>query len=156
YLDYSNNGIVITKYAMREKKMVTGSVSNVLQGRAAGGAIAAPQAMPEESLALSDSAGGVEGLLDVGFKKDTDAPTPQIRQNFNETAFFFPQLRTNEKGETLISFTVPESNTTWRFRALAHDKDARVGTLEQLVVTRKELMVTPNMPRFVRQGDKTS
>lgn len=85
-----------------------------------------------------------------------DTNTPQIRQNFNETAFFYPQLRTNEKGETLISFTVPESNTTWRFRALAHDKDARTGTLEQMVVTRKELMVTPNMPRFIRQGDKTN
>lgn len=85
-----------------------------------------------------------------------DTNTPQIRQNFNETAFFYPQLRTNEKGETLITFTVPESNTTWRFRALAHDKDARTGTLEQMVVTRKELMVTPNMPRFIRQGDKTN
>ncbi len=85
-----------------------------------------------------------------------DTNTPQIRQNFNETAFFYPQLRTNEKGETLITFTVPESNTTWRFRALALDKNARVGTLEQMVVTRKELMVTPNMPRFIRQGDKTN
>ena len=88
--------------------------------------------------------------------EENNAPTPQIRQNFNETAFFYPQLRTNEKGETLISFTVPESNTTWRFRALAHDKNSRVGTLEQFVITQKELMVTPNMPRFVRQGDKTS
>ncbi|GAB6007882.1 alpha-2-macroglobulin family protein [Dysgonomonas reticulitermitis] len=87
---------------------------------------------------------------------DGGTSTPQIRQNFNETAFFYPQLRTNEKGETLISFTAPESNTTWRFRALAHDKGARAGTLEQMVVTRKELMVTPNMPRFIRQGDKTN
>lgn len=81
---------------------------------------------------------------------------PQVRRNFNETAFFFPQLRTNEEGETVISFTVPESNTTWRFRAFAHDKDSKVGTLERMVVTRKELMVTPNMPRFIRHGDKTS
>lgn len=81
---------------------------------------------------------------------------PQVRRNFNETAFFFPQLKTNAKGETVISFTVPESNTTWRFRALAHSKDSKVGELEKMVVTRKELMVTPNMPRFVRQGDKTS
>ena len=82
--------------------------------------------------------------------------SPQIRSNFNETAFFFPQLRTNVEGETVVSFTVPESNTTWRFRAFAHDKDSRVGELEQTIVTRKELMVTPNMPRFVRQGDRTS
>ncbi|WP_419034237.1 alpha-2-macroglobulin family protein [Dysgonomonas gadei] len=160
YLNYSDDGVVVTAYAIQEKKLMTGSVSRV---RAKNGimirgvaSVAAPQGMLNESVVLADSAGGVEDLLDIGFKKDTDTPTPQIRQNFNETAFFFPQLRTNEKGETLISFTVPESNTTWRFRALAHDKDARVGTLEQMVVTRKELMVTPNMPRFVRQGDKTS
>ncbi len=88
--------------------------------------------------------------------QNTDQASSQLRQNFNETAFFYPRLKTNEKGEVQLSFTVPESNTTWRFRALAHDKNGRVGVLEQMVVTRKELMVTPNMPRFVRQGDKTS
>lgn len=87
---------------------------------------------------------------------DDENITPQIRRNFNETAFFFPLLRTNEKGETLISFTAPESNTTWRFRAFAHDKDLKSGLLQQYVVTRKELMVMPNMPRFIRQGDKTN
>lgn len=81
---------------------------------------------------------------------------PQIRSNFNETAFFYPQLKTDENGETIISFTVPESNTTWKFRALAYDKDLNVGKLEALAVSRKELMVTPNMPRFIREGDKTS
>jgi len=89
-------------------------------------------------------------------KGGTNEQAPQIRSNFNETAFFFPQLKTNEKGETIISFTVPESNTTWKFRALAFDKSLNVGTLEALAVSRKELMITPNMPRFVRQGDKTS
>ena len=80
----------------------------------------------------------------------------QIRKNFNETAFFYPQLQTNEKGETVLSFTVPESNTTWKFRALAYDKSLNVGQLEALVISRKELMVIPNIPRFVRQGDMTS
>lgn len=80
----------------------------------------------------------------------------QVRKNFQETAFFYPQLRTNDQGETLITFTVPESNTTWRFRALAHDKEARFGNLEQFVTSQKELMVTPNLPRFFRQGDRTS
>ncbi|NDV67622.1 hypothetical protein D0T66_01760 [Dysgonomonas sp. 25] len=80
----------------------------------------------------------------------------QIRRNFNETAFFYPQLRTNEKGETLVSFTAPESNTRWKFRVLAYDKDMKSAQTEQYVVTQKELMVTPNMPRFVREGDKTS
>lgn len=121
-----------------------------LEGKAAG-VMVADVASPKQSLNLFDSSTN-------GEISDQPIPpsAPQIRRNFNETAFFFPQLRTNEKGETLISFTVPESNTTWRFRALAHDKQSRVGQLEQLIVTRKELMITPNMPRFVRQGDKTS
>lgn len=79
-----------------------------------------------------------------------------IRRNLNETAFFYPQLRTNEKGETVIAFTVPESNTTWKFRALAYDKALNTGSLEAQTVSRKELMITPNMPRFMRQGDKAS
>lgn len=86
----------------------------------------------------------------------TTASEPQIRRNFNETAFFFPQLRTNDKGETQIAFTVPESNTKWRFRVLAHDKNLNTGEAEAFTVSQKELMVTPNMPRFLRHGDRTS
>jgi hypothetical protein len=81
---------------------------------------------------------------------------PRIRKNFDETAFFYPQLKTNSNGETLISFTVPGSNTTWNFRALAYDKSLNVGKLNAVIISRKELMVTPNIPSFMRQGDKTS
>ncbi len=88
---------------------------------------------------------------------DSQAETaPQVRRNFDETAFFFPQLRTNADGETLIAFKVPDSNTKWRFRVLVHDKDLNVGQTEEFVVSQKELMVTPNMPRFVRHGDRAS
>lgn len=80
---------------------------------------------------------------------------PQIRRNFNETAFFYPQLKTNEKGEVQITFTVPESNTRWRFRVLAHDQELNTGKTEAFTVSQKELMVTPNMPRFLRHGDRT-
>jgi len=80
---------------------------------------------------------------------------PQIRRNFNETAFFYPQLKTNEKGEVQIAFTVPESNTRWRFRVLAHDQSLNAGKVESFTVSQKELMVTPNMPRFLRYGDRT-
>lgn len=97
-----------------------------------------------------------DSILNQEMATGGNAAEPQIRSNFNETAFFYPQLRTNENGETIISFIVPESNTTWKFRALAYDKSLNIGTLEELAVSRKELMVTPNMPRFVRQGDKTS
>ncbi len=97
---------------------------------------------------------GANGVILVTTRKQ--GIEPEVRKNFQETAFFYPQLRTNEQGETRFQFTVPESNTTWRFRALAHDKQARSGLLEQFVVSKKELMVTPNLPRFFREGDKTS
>lgn len=87
---------------------------------------------------------------------DLDSSKERIRRNFNETAFFYPHLRTNEKGETFVAFTVPESNTKWRFRVLAHDKNLNVGTAETFTVSQKELMVTPNLPRFFRHGDKTT
>jgi uncharacterized protein YfaS (alpha-2-macroglobulin family) len=89
-------------------------------------------------------------------EEETGDDTPQVRRNFNETAFFYPTLRTNEEGEAVIAFTVPESNTRWRFRVLAHDKRMNSGSVEELAVSRKELMVTPNMPRFLRHGDRAS
>lgn len=87
---------------------------------------------------------------------ETSPQTSQIRTNFSETAFFYPHLKTDSKGEAIISFTVPESNTSWKFRALAYDKNLNNGIFEALVTSRKELMVTPNLPRFIREGDKTS
>ncbi len=84
----------------------------------------------------------------------SDAGEVQIRQNLNETAFFYPQLRTNEAGETLIAFTVPESNTTWKLMGLAHTKDLKYGQIIQEAVSQKQLMVAPNVPRFIREGDK--
>ncbi|HQQ95513.1 MAG TPA: alpha-2-macroglobulin family protein [Bacteroidia bacterium] len=78
----------------------------------------------------------------------------QSRKNLQETAFFFPDLRTNEKGEVMIQFTAPESLTRWKFMGFAHSKDMRFVYSENECVTRKELMVTPNLPRFFREGDE--
>ncbi|MEX1190914.1 MAG: alpha-2-macroglobulin family protein [Brumimicrobium sp.] len=78
----------------------------------------------------------------------------QIRENFNETAFFYPDLRTNEKGEFVVSFTLPESLTEWKFMALAHTKDLKSGGLNLKTVAQKPLMVTSNAPRFFRVGDR--
>ncbi|KAA6350826.1 hypothetical protein EZS27_001814 [termite gut metagenome] len=79
-----------------------------------------------------------------------------LRTNFSETAFFYPQLRTNEHGEITFSFTVPESLTRWNFQGYAHTKGMWTGTIESETVTSKDFMLTPNLPRFVRTGDKTS
>lgn len=77
----------------------------------------------------------------------------QIRKNFNETAFFFPALHTNEKGEITFSFTIPEALTQWKLQLLAHTKDLATAIASKKIVTQKELMVQPNAPRFFRQGD---
>jgi hypothetical protein len=78
----------------------------------------------------------------------------QIRKNFNETAFFFPNLQTDSVGSIAFAFTMPEALTQWKLQALAHTKDLAFGYALQNVVTQKPLMVQPNMPRFLRQGDK--
>jgi uncharacterized protein YfaS (alpha-2-macroglobulin family) len=77
----------------------------------------------------------------------------KLRTNFNETAFFFPQLSTNEEGEVFIKFTVPESLTRWKMMGLAYTQELEIGQFEKTIVTQKELMVVPNPPRFFREGD---
>ena len=79
---------------------------------------------------------------------------PKLRTNFNETAFFYPQLRTDEKGNVKVSFTAPESLTKWHLKMLAHTQDLYFGQNEAFAVTQKELMVQMNLPRFVRRSDK--
>lgn len=91
----------------------------------------------------------------VGSEGQTLQPLADLRTNFAETAFFYPQLRTNEQGEVTISFTMPQSLTRWNFRGYAHTKEMLTGMLQASAVTAKEFMLTPNMPRFVRVGDKT-
>ena len=78
----------------------------------------------------------------------------QLRENLNETAFFYPQLTTDSTGVIVVKFTLPESLTTWRFMGLAHTKDLCYGLLEGETVAKKDVMIQPNMPRFVREGDQ--
>ncbi|MDR0413167.1 MAG: hypothetical protein LBH61_05145 [Dysgonamonadaceae bacterium] len=107
----------------------------------------------------SDAAAENAPALPEMAKQADGAPNPpevEVRRNFNETAFFYPQLTTNGAGETRVSFTVPESNTTWKWMSLAHTRDLKYGQLVQEAISRKQLMVTPNIPRFVRQGDRTT
>lgn len=80
-------------------------------------------------------------------------PTVQIRTNLQETAFWLPELTSNEQGELTISFDSPEALTSWKFRVFAHDQELNTAISEQTIVTQKELMVLPNVPRFLREGD---
>ena len=80
----------------------------------------------------------------------------QVRENLNETAFFYPALKSDNNGNVAIRFTLPESVTTWKFMGLAHDKEMRNGLLVDEAVAQKTVMIQPNMPRFLREGDKAT
>jgi uncharacterized protein YfaS (alpha-2-macroglobulin family) len=101
---------------------------------------------------------GSAGQMDV-LEDEEDMETSQSsdvfspRTNLNETAFFFPHLRSDENGKIQVSFTVPESMTRWRIQGLAHTKDLKIGIDEWSAITQKNLMISPNMPRFLREGD---
>ena len=142
-------GFTIRGYGRVMAKSLTGAVNGV--------AMAAPAAEAEEAgevfnMVAQDAAVlSEEAVVSVG----QSAAEIALRTNFAETAFFYPQLRTNEQGEVVISFTLPESLTTWTFRAWAHTRDMMTGQLEASAVSSKEFMLTPNMPRFLRTGDRT-
>ncbi len=108
-----------------------------------------------EVVALSDMQPVVAGYATAATEQLPEA-TADLRTNFAETAFFYPQLRTNEQGEIVFSFTMPESLTRWNFRGYAHTQGMLTGMLTGEATTSKEFMLTPNLPRFVRVGDKTS
>lgn len=114
------------------------SVSNALMGKAEGVAI-------EESVVTGFSSQ----------ENQTPLPVPQsIRTNLNETVFFFPELMTDPEGNVIIKFTMNEALTRWKFLALAHTKDLKLASTQREIVTQKELMVLPNPPRFLREGDE--
>lgn len=111
----------------------------------------------EEATALY-GARGARGVVVITTKKGANAALDNVkaRTNLNETAFFYPNLKTDSKGNVIIEFTTPESLTEWKFMAIAHTPDLKTGYLEQNVRTQKDLMVVPNMPRFLREGDQIS
>lgn len=113
----------------------------------------AGKAVESQEYAMVADAAFEEEAIPVG--EQVLQPDASLRTNFAETAFFYPQLHTNEQGEIAFSFMMPQSLTRWNFRGYSHTKDMLTGMLDASVVTAKEFMLTPNMPRFVRVGDKT-
>lgn len=110
----------------------------------------------KEMVAADSVAMDADGILhqqEEGLNTSND-PAIQVRKNFNETAFFFPELRTDASGAIEFTFTAPEALTRWKIQSLAHTKALAFGLAQKELVTQKELMVQPNMPRFVRQGDR--
>ena len=123
-------------------------------------AIALASAPTDDMEMMSKSAAADEariGAMDVAGDEAAEEPAKtedQVRENLQETAFFYPMLRTDEQGGVTLTFTLPESLTTWRFMGLANSRDMLHGSLEGTTVAQKQLMVQPNMPRFVREGDE--
>lgn len=155
----------------KEEAEVTSQVTT----RAAGGtkkmaehktANAGPAAGKSGGLAVNDIAGDEldQGILETGVSdKSRELRNGQgmgsvegiaTRKNFNETAFFYPHLMTDENGEIVISFTMPEALTKWKFMGLATTKDLKISQTEKEIVTQKDLMIMTNPPRFFREGDK--
>ncbi|KMQ68829.1 hypothetical protein ACM39_05965 [Chryseobacterium sp. FH2] len=145
---------------------------NIRGGARAVAMVAAAPKMKKESIQMNDAAVDIvnsgrqlteqekkqytdvdaDGILD----KDDEGSLEKVpvRQNLNETAFFYPDLRTDSEGNVGFEFTSPEALTKWKLLFLAHTKDARAATLQKEVVTQKEFSVTPNYPRFLREGDE--
>lgn len=96
---------------------------------------------------------------DKEFKEKTVLSKPKLseikaRTDFSETAFFYPHLITNEQGEVIINFTIPESLTRWKMLGFAHTQNFKIGHISNELITKKDVMVVPNMPRFFREGDE--
>ena len=115
------------------------------------------EAMPMMAMAEVEEKAVQQESADETNEAVDEAPqeegTVQVRENLNETAFFYPQLTTAADGSVALKFTLPESLTTWRLLGLAHTKDLCYGTIEGLSVAQKDVMIQPNVPRFLREGD---
>ena len=111
-------------------------------------------AMMEAAPALEEVVVTKKGEDDNAKEDENDDAGMQMRENLNETAFFYPTLVTDKNGLTVIKFTLPESLTTWRFMGIATTQDMKNGYIDGEAVAQKEVMIQPNMPRFLRTGDQ--
>ncbi len=139
------NEVVVVGYGIQKRSM---------------GVVAESAAMPAPQMAKDEEVVKAYNATDAG-QVAGEANTPAtsnannttVRKNFNETAFFFPGLKTDSTGNVSFSFTMPEALTQWKLMALAHTPSLSLGYAEETVVTQKELMIQPNAPRFVREKD---
>lgn len=106
----------------------------------------------DEAIALY-GASATNGVVIISTNETGIAAPVQVRKNFNETAFFFPHLYADSTGKFSFSFTMPEALTQWKWMMMAHTKELAFGENSATVVTQKKLMVQPNAPRFMREGD---
>lgn len=148
-----NHNMVLMSRAAGPKRVYKGAKNQGVEDELK---LAAPMAAP---IAAMDVAGNAmqESQADLDYSPSIKADAaPQLRENLNETAFFYPTLSTDAQGNVAIKFTLPESVTTWRFMGFAHDKAFNYGNITAEAVASKTVMVMPNLPRFIREGDKAT
>ncbi len=136
------NEVVVSGYAKREDMAMAAAP---MQGKIESTKFTPPKIVADEEVKEEEKA--------AENNKGVDDPQVQIRKNFNETALFFPDLKTDAEGNISFSFTMPEALTQWKLQLLGHTTVARFAYATRNVVTQKQLMVMPNAPRFFRQGD---
>ena len=136
--------VVVVGYGTQKKSALTGSVR--IRG-ASSQQFSAPVIKKDEMISDDDSPGDDEHQEEKTYDMLT------LRENMEETAFFYPSLVSTDDGRMSLQFTLPESVTTWRFLGMAHDQDMNMGRIDCTAIAQKEVMVQPNMPRFVRKGD---
>ena len=116
------------------------------------GQVAPAAPMKDEDSSVSGG-GQAQAIAQDKQLSEPDLTAVETRTNFNETAFFYPKLRTNEKGEVLIEFTMPEALTRWKLLSFAHTKDLKIGTYTNELITQKQVAISANAPRFFREND---
>ena len=146
---------VVVGYGGSPRATLTGALK--IRGRSAANAVMNQEAVTDMVLQEEMVETSAQEKAEMGSSEElAETGDIQIRENFAETAFFYPQLRTNETGEVSISFVLPESLTRWKFMGLAHTRNVDYGKIEATATASKEFMLQPNMPRFVRVGDKAN
>ena len=157
YLNGVTGGIRVRGRGVQRRLSVTGAMAKNDMVFAAAAPMAEAKMMSADEDAVMEEV-VVTGLGQAAQKEqpaeESVAESVQVRENLNETAFFYPALTTDTNGEVNISFTLPESITTWRFMGFAHDSKMNNGMVTAETVAKKKVMVQPNMPRFLRHGDK--
>ena len=146
---------VVVGYGGSPRATLAGALK--IRGRSAANAVMNQEAVTDMVLQEEMVETSAQEKVEMGSSEElAETGDIQIRENFAETAFFYPQLRTNETGEVSISFVLPESLTRWKFMGLAHTQNVDYGKIEATATASKEFMLQPNMPRFVRVGDKAN
>jgi uncharacterized protein YfaS (alpha-2-macroglobulin family) len=153
YLQFNRTYDEVTVYGTRlEARTYVGAVNTVTAKEIAKRPVSRNANAESEDAAAAAPAAADEKAGGQTEPKPEPAVSP--RTNLKETAFFMPQMHTDEQGNVVLKFTMPEALTEWKFMAFAHTKDWKTGYLDGKIKTQKELMVTPNVPRFFRQGDE--